>query len=111
MENKQAAFQIELQDNVATALTKLMTGEVILRGDSDLNSITAIEEVPAGHKIALRDITPGEKIVKYGVPIGVSTKAINMGSWVHLHCMQSIYDAASARLDAVTNIPVDTDYS
>ena len=111
MKNEQVAFQIEQQDNVATALTKLMPGEVILRGDGDINSIVAIEEIPTGHKIALRHITPDEKIIKYGIPIGVATKAINMGSWVHLHCIQSIYDAASARLDAITNIPVDTDYS
>ena len=42
-------------------------------------------EIPAGHKVALRDIAAGEKVVKYGFPIGVATKDIKAGEWVHVH--------------------------
>lgn len=43
------------------------------------------ESVPAGHKFALRDITSGEQIVKYGDPIGVATQDIRQGEHVHTH--------------------------
>ena len=36
-------------------------------------------EVPAGHKIALVDITKGAPVVKYGYPIGVATEDIREG--------------------------------
>lgn len=42
-------------------------------------------DVPAGHKLALRDIAEGEKIVKYGFPIGIAAKPIKKGEWVHTH--------------------------
>ncbi len=42
-------------------------------------------DVPAGHKLALRDIKAGEKIVKYGFAIGIATKDIAKGEWVHTH--------------------------
>ncbi len=42
-------------------------------------------EVPAGHKLALRDIAEGERIIKYGFPIGIAAKPIKKGEWVHVH--------------------------
>lgn len=47
--------------------------------------------VGLGHKLAARDIEPGEKIIKYGVPIGSATTAIRTGETVHLHNMKSDY--------------------
>lgn len=44
-----------------------------------------------GHKIAARFIAAGEKIIKYGVPIGSATKDIERGMHVHLHNMKSDY--------------------
>ena len=44
-----------------------------------------------GHKIALRDIEPGEKILKFGFPIGSATMAIAAGAHVHVHNMKSDY--------------------
>lgn len=41
--------------------------------------------IPQGHKVALRDIKAGEKIVKYGFPVGVATADIAKGEWVHVH--------------------------
>lgn len=37
-----------------------------------------------GHKVALRDITVGENIIKYGFPIGHATHAISKGEVVHV---------------------------
>ena len=106
-----AAFQIELADNVATALTALSVGETaVLLGDAAAPAITAVTEIPVGHKIALRDIANGEDILKYGVVIGRATADIPAGSWVHLHNICSGYDERSSHLDAVTGTPKDTLY-
>ena len=99
MDEKQNAFQINREDNVATALTPLVPGPVELRGDACAPEVEAVTEVPMGHKIALRDIRNGEDIVKYGV-----------GSWVHLHVMRSVYDQRSSHLDVRTGAPKDTKY-
>lgn len=108
--NKQIAFQIERSDNVATALIPLEIGNVRLRGDSSQEEIIAKQEIPMGHKIALHDIGCGEDIIKYGIVIGRATEDITNGTWVHLHCMQSLYDERSNHLDAVTGAPKDTKY-
>ncbi|MGN0651513.1 MAG: UxaA family hydrolase [Gemmiger sp.] len=110
MDNTQTAFQIDLRDNVATALTPLKPGPVILRGDAAQASIEAIGEVPVGHKIALHSIAAGEEILKYGVVIGRATADIPAGSWVHLHVMRSVYDERSSHLDVRTGAPKDTKY-
>ena len=47
--------------------------------------LESVGSIPAGHKIALRDIEQGEKIIKYGDPIGVATEFIPAGSHVHTH--------------------------
>lgn len=104
------AFQIDYSDNVATALEALTMGRVALRGDAGVPEVEAVTEVPAGHKIALRDIAPEEDIIKYGVVIGRATTAIPKGSWVHLHNIRSVYDERSSHLDAVTGAPKDTRY-
>lgn len=110
MEEKQTAFQIERCDNVATALTELVPGPVTLRGDACAPTVTAVQDIPVGHKIALRDIAEGEDILKYGVVIGRATAAIPAGSWVHLHVMRSLYDERSGHLDVKTGAPKDTKY-
>ena len=45
---------------------------------------------PYGHKIALADLRPGEKIYKYGEAVGNCTAEITKGGWVHVHNVESI---------------------
>lgn len=104
------AFQIDFSDNVATALEEIAPGEVTIRGDAGEAGVLALEKIPEGHKIALRDIGEGEDIIKYGVRIGRAVKPIPKGSWVHLHNIRSVYDERSSHLDAVTGAPRDTRY-
>ena len=42
-----------------------------------------------GHKYALRDISAGEKVIKYGFPIGHATEDIKKGEHVHTHNMKT----------------------
>ena len=64
-------LKINPQDNVAVALHRMEKGETLLAGDQE---ITALEEIPVGHKIALQEIRSGDKILKYGFPIGLATE-------------------------------------
>ena len=68
------------------------------------------EKIPAGHKVAVCDISQNEMIMKYGIPIGKATADIIKGQWVHLHCMKSNYDERSAHLDVITGAPKDIEY-
>ncbi len=74
MENK--ALQIHLSDNVAVAIEPLKKGETVL-------SVVLSEDIMAGHKFALRDISQNENVIKYAFPIGHATRAIKAGEWVH----------------------------
>jgi len=42
-------------------------------------------QIPVGHKMALRPITKGEAVIKYGYPIGTASADIAAGEWVHDH--------------------------
>ena len=44
---------------------------------------TLRDQVPQGHKVALRDIPADGAVLRYGIPIGYALKAIPAGSWVH----------------------------
>ena len=59
--------------------------------DNVLTAIVAIDAVPLGHKIAARGIAAGERIIKYGAPIGSATLAIAAGEHVHTHNVKSDY--------------------
>jgi len=52
---------------------------------SDAFTLTANQDITMPHKIALKDIQPGEAIHKYAQVIGYATKEIKKGDWVHIH--------------------------
>jgi altronate dehydratase small subunit len=76
------------QDNVAVAVHDIPAGSRVRLGSLEL---TAREPIPLGHKIALHHIETGEKILKFGVPVGSATAAIPAGSHVHMHNVRSDY--------------------
>ena len=78
-----AILIIDEKDNVAVALRDLAAGEKVAAGQTA--PVTVAEPISAAHKIALRNIEPGEKIIKYGEPIGRSIQSIQQGAWVHTH--------------------------
>lgn len=92
-------FQIGRKDNVATLLMDAEPGTVVVRGEAQAGEIQVTQPIRMGHKVALRDIREGEPVVKYGVTIGVATRAVARGEWVHLHNCRSRYDAQSSNLD------------
>lgn len=67
---------------MAVALCPLCAGSCF---QIESNEVTLREDIPQGHKFALRDIREGERIVKYGAPIGTAVCDIPAGAWVHVH--------------------------
>lgn len=79
-------IKINPADNVAVALEALPEGSVL---DFRTHSLTLLQDVPAGHKIALRDIPEGSDVIKYGFPIGHVTKDIAEGHIVDHGCLKT----------------------
>lgn len=59
----------------------------------DGKMVTASASLSLGHKLARLAISPGEKVLKYGAPIGSATAQIRPGDHVHLHNLKSDYTA------------------
>jgi altronate dehydratase small subunit len=86
----QSAILLNVNDDVATALVGLNRGESVNVALNDVSlDIVLREDVPFGHKYALRDIAEGEEILKYGLPIGKALADIRAGEWVHVHNCRS----------------------
>lgn len=77
-------------DNVLVVRAAIDEGEVLqINGDR----VTVVQALSMGHKVARSRISVGEKILKYGAPIGSATAEIRPGDHVHLHNLKSDYTA------------------
>lgn len=76
------------EDNICVACQDLDPGTELL---IDGTPTRLAEAIPTGHKLARRAIAAGEKVVKYGAPIGSARQAIAAGSYVHTHNLGSDY--------------------
>lgn len=86
------ALIVNMHDNVATVFRNdVQAGEELLVRDKTGQSfeMTVLNDIPYGHKLALRDIAKGEHIVKYGESIGLAVVAIRAGEHVHVHNLES----------------------
>lgn len=75
-------IQIHEQDNVVVTLRNFRQGETLAVGG---DIIALLQNVPRGHKIAVRLIAEGEPVIKYGYPIGHAVHPIQAGEHVHTH--------------------------
>ena len=75
-------------DNIAVAVRDIAAGEKV---ELDGRAVIITAPVLTGHKIAARPIASGERVIKYGAPIGKATAAIAPGETVHLHNLTSDY--------------------
>jgi len=81
-------LMLDDRDNVIVAIARIRAGETVEIAGS---RVTLPADLPIGHKIARRAIAAGEKIVKYGAPIGSATAPIAVGELVHVHNVKSDY--------------------
>lgn len=90
-------IKIHENDNVIVALQEIKEGTVV-------EGVKALCDIPAGHKMAIKDIPEGGEVVKYGFRIGNAKEAIAAGSWIHTHNVKT----ALGDLLEYTYDPVET---
>jgi len=79
-------------DTVGVAVVDLAAGaDVNGRDLSNNETLTAktVEEIPLGHKLALRDFSVGDTVIKYGCEIGKVVAPIQAGQHVHVHNLKT----------------------
>ena len=74
------AIRLHSADNVVVARTDIETGSNV-----EGYNIVARNLVPAGYKIAIRDIAEGEPVLKYNTKIGFASEFVAAGTMVHNH--------------------------
>ncbi len=83
----------EKDDDVGVAVVDLKkganAGAVTLEGQA-AGSVKMVDDVPLGHKVALRDLAKDKEVIKYGRPIGKVVKAISKGAHVHVHNLKTM---------------------
>ncbi len=73
---------LDPSDNVGVVMGALSAGRVLATAPGRL---ILRDDVPQGHKVALRDLHTGDHVYKYGQSIGVATVPIVAGAHVHSH--------------------------
>lgn len=81
-------LQLSPEDNVGVVTATVEAGQSLSIAG---RSVVVDRRIPTGHKIALRAIAPGQKVLKYGAPIGSAICAIQPGEYVHTHNLRSDY--------------------
>jgi len=76
-------------DSVAVVVVEGVTAGATLTGlilDEDRTiTLQSLQDIPIGHKIALKDMTIGDTVIKYGVDIGKVVRPIRKGEHAHVH--------------------------
>lgn len=81
-------LRLSARDNVCVATRLIEAGTQVMIGGEP---VTLPQRAGIGHKIAVVSIRAGEKVVKYGSPIGSATRDIAVGELVHTHNLRSDY--------------------
>ena len=79
-------IRINPDDNVAVCLEAGQKGETVAIDDLQ---IVLSDDIPVGHKVALKSIELNADIIKYGAPIGHAISSIETGSHVHTHNLKT----------------------
>ena len=78
----------EPDDDVGVAVADLKAGTdigaITLEG-APVGTVTLVDDVPLGHKVAMRDIAGGKDVIECGRVIAVATQGAPRGSHVHIH--------------------------
>lgn len=85
---------LHASDNVLVLRDQIAAGELISVEGGKVRIQIALG---LGHKLARRPIAPGDRVVKYGAPIGSATAPIAVGDHVHTHNLKSDYTATHLR--------------
>lgn len=89
-----AAVRLDPRDNVVVCCRPVRAGELLPVEGVEL---VVVQDIDLGHKLALVPLDIGDKVLKYGMPIGSMTAPTAAGGWVHMHNMKSDYISAHTR--------------
>jgi hypothetical protein len=81
-------IQLHENDNVVVALKNLDEAAHI---EVNGKAIQLRSAISFGHKIAIKPIKAGDKVLKYGLSIGSAIKDIAIGDHVHIENLQTNY--------------------
>ena len=81
-------LRLSPDDNVGVVAATIEAGQTLLLAGRPLRFL---DRVPLGQKVALVPIAAGEKVRKYGAPIGSAKDPIQPGQHVHTHNVRSDY--------------------
>ena len=81
-------IQLHANDNVVVALKNL---EEAARIEVNGKQIQLKSAIGFGHKIAIKSIKAGDKVLKYGFSIGSATNDITAGEHVHVQNLKTDY--------------------
>lgn len=84
---KKMVLQLDPRDDVAVALRPIEPGESI---EIDGRTVAARHAIPHGHKVAIRDLCAGDKVHKFGWPIGALKSDVRAGDHVHDHNLETL---------------------
>lgn len=88
------AILLHPDDNVLVCVAPIQPGDELVIDEA---LIIAAETIGVGHKLARRSLPVGEKIFKYGAPVGSMTQTVAAGGHVHMHNMRSDYIPSHTR--------------
>lgn len=77
-------------DNVVTTVAAAPVGSAVIWGTEEQECITAVNNIPAYHKVAVAKICQGDAVKKYGHCIAIASMDIQPGEHVHVHNCSSM---------------------
>lgn len=89
-----AVVLLHEHDNVLIARRAISSGEDV---QIDGTSVTIQRDIEVGHKISRQYLNSGDKVIRFGAPIGSMTAPVGPGAHVHTHNMKSDYIASHHR--------------
>ena len=77
------------RDTVAVVVVEGVAAGTAMTGwimdDDRTIEVQARQDIPIGHKVALKDMAVGETVVKYGIDMGKVVAPIAKGEHAHVH--------------------------
>lgn len=79
----------DAKDTVAVVVVEGVTAGTDMTGwimDEDKTiQVQAKQDIPIGHKVALKDMGVGDTVIKYGIDMGKVVAPIAVGQHAHVH--------------------------
>jgi len=88
------AILLHPDDNILVCVVQIHEGDTL---SIDNEPVVIRRDIGVGHKIARCALSAGDKVYRYGAPIGSMVEAAAIGEHVHMHNMKSDYIPSHTR--------------